>query len=97
MKHTKKWPTKTGKKIRICDMTDTHLINTINMIERRAKQETDNALSAAYRAEMFLTGEMALMSIENEIRHLEEEGLPPDELCPLYKDLVEEALDRDLI
>lgn len=34
-KQTKKWRTKDGRLIRICDMSDSHLVNTIQLIRKR--------------------------------------------------------------
>ena len=33
-KNTDVWTTQNGRNVRICDMTDTHLINTIEYLER---------------------------------------------------------------
>lgn len=38
-KQTRRWETKDGRKIRICDMNDGHLVNTINLVRRWAAQE----------------------------------------------------------
>jgi hypothetical protein len=33
------WITKSGQRIRVCDMEDSHLINSINMVNRSGKNE----------------------------------------------------------
>lgn len=46
-KQTKIWTTRDGERIRICDMTDTHLVNTINMLVRGAPGRYAHALNQA--------------------------------------------------
>lgn len=43
------WTTKCGTSIRVCDMDDNHLENTINFLERLAKKRKDAILLNAYR------------------------------------------------
>ena len=49
------WVTKTGKCIRIRDMSDSHLVNTIRFIERKALK-CGEAVLAVHRIESMLQG-----------------------------------------
>jgi hypothetical protein len=44
MSNLKKWTQKDGTKIRIKDMSDRHLVNTVNMLIRKADMERRDAL-----------------------------------------------------
>ena len=86
-KVTKKWTQKDGTKIRICDMSDSHLVSTIKML-KRSHQAT---ISAAYSFESTLSGEMACDAMESEIASLE--SVESD--CPLFEDLTDEFIRRN--
>ena len=85
---TKLWTTRDGSKIRICDMSDNHLLNTINMLRRSHRE----LLNSAYSREASLTGEMAQMMIESEIGMLESE----ESDHPLFESLIGDAVRRGL-
>ena len=85
---TKKWTTRDGTKVRICDMTDTHLSNAIKYLERLHQQ----TIADGYGVLSMMQGEMAITSIEAEIESLEEEG--PATVCALYEDLLNERERR---
>lgn len=88
-KVTKRWTCKDGRKIRICDMTDAHLQNTIAMLERNAPRIRESTIAAAYSLASMLQGEMASYYADQDIDRLEE---TPEEdfLHPLYDDLISE-------
>ena len=73
-------------------MSNEHLDNTIDLLERGAKVATNNAIKECERALTMLNGDMAQMSVESEINRLEEYGIEPDEITPLYTNL---TLERD--
>ena len=64
---TKTWTTKDGSKIRICDMDDEHLYNTITLLNKQSRMATSNAILTGYSMLGMLQGEMAIDSVEIEI------------------------------
>jgi phosphoribosylamine-glycine ligase len=88
-KVTKKWTMANGQKIRICDMTDTHLVNAIKMCEREHERAKATLLFPS-----FITGEEASWLAEQDYENFLASG--PEESFPLYEDLCEEAYRRGL-
>lgn len=87
-KVTKKWTTRDGTRVRICDMTNEHLVNTIKLCRRaheRAKEEIPYPT---------FCGEMAQFYAEREYDSFLESG--PEVAFPLYPDLLDEAYRRRL-
>jgi len=66
MKRT--WTTKDGRKIKIKELSNTHLINIYKMLARKH----DKAIDAACHFLAYLTGEMAIDCMENTLYNLEE-------------------------
>lgn len=87
-KCTKHWTCKDGTKVRICDMTHSHLTNTIAMLERVAKKHRDETLPLAYSAAATLQGEMASYYADQEICAIEEDEDGERFLPDIYWDLV---------
>jgi len=96
-KQTRKWKQKDGTKIRICDMSDLHLINTIDLLHRYAKAYKDCRLKSLHELELMFHSELALEDIENEIEFIldteDKEYIPAD---GMYETLVLELERRDL-
>lgn len=94
MSNRKMWTMWNGDKIRIKDMSDSHLLNTIAMLLRNATFRRMNAL-ACFPS---FNGEMAQFSAEQDWDNLNE--MSDEEYAmqtiPLYKDMIEEALHRKL-
>lgn len=95
---TRIWKCKDGRKVRVCDMTDSHLLNTIAMLERNASALLAQEISAAYSCLSMLQGEMATYYCERDIDRLEETS--PGEFLeatqPIYTHLCNEADRRKL-
>lgn len=93
-KQTKKWTMKNGTKIRICDMADSHLINTINLLRKHGENLRQQNLN------FFLncpppSGEMALMEFDKEFDFAcdaTEEDFVPE----IYFDMLDEAVRRGI-
>ena len=88
-KVTKQWTTRDGTRIRICDMTDAHLINTINMLKRAHVKETESAFAFAGMCR----GDMATYYADG----VAESMLHEESVHPLYDDLLADAERRGLV
>lgn len=90
---SKKWKMQNGELISICDMENQHLLNTIKLIERVAKQDEEYILS---HCSMF-SGEHAQMHADFIYSDVYENGYDPNNVHPLYDDLVKEAIERGIL
>ncbi len=91
-KQTARWKQKDGTFIRICDMTDTHLRNTIAMLER-ATERYDIAFAIAPNP---FRGDLAFDRMESaQDAILEGEAkTDPSDLYPIYAKLCAERNRR---
>ena len=87
--NTKKWKMRDGTKIRIKDMADTHIINTLAMLRRLHMKN----LNSLWGLASIIQGEIASDDLESCIMESEEEG--PSVSFPIYDDLEEEATRRN--
>ena len=60
------WTTKDGTQIKVCDMTDQHLFNTIRMLKRNARYKVTSTLEF-YCCTSGPRGDMAQLAFESEL------------------------------
>lgn len=91
-KKTKIWKTKTGARIRICDMTDEHLLNTINFLEQIGE---DNWNSELQKAKYLALGAVGMISFDQEVNEVLESSFL-DYIPDIYWDMLEDAQRRGI-
>lgn len=93
------WVTQDGRRIRISKMEDRHLINTINMLKRKAPQMIDRELNSLASCMSLVQGDMASDSLDSEFNHVA--GMSPEEylyqVIPCWERLLNEARKRRLL
>ena len=89
-KQTKLWTCKDGTRIRICDMTNAHLLNAIAFLDRH----TAGVETALVTAPNPFTGDIASDLFDQEQDTVLEEGLDPSDVTPLYDNLIAERERR---
>ena len=94
MKQTKLWTTKDGRKLRICDMEDSHLVNTIQLLQRTAEAERIRN-SVFYATCIGPTGDMAQVLFDQECDQVWQADWD-DYVHPIYPNMVKEAKSRGL-
>lgn len=94
----KHWTTRDGRRVRISEMTDSHLVNTLRFLKRQAVVWQSQYLLDGMSALSMLQGEMAIDSVESDMRRVE---MMDDEdfleaFAPAWLPLCEEAEKRGL-
>lgn len=87
-KETAYWTCKDGRRLRICDMDDRHLLNTIRFLER-ALEDRKACPPPSFQ------GEMAQFFADMEWEAMQE--LDTSDAYPIYDKLVADARRRGLI
>lgn len=93
-KRTKIWKTRDGKKIRVCDMDDAHLGNTIAFLERWAEWCQRIRLREALDLANGVTADMASYYAERDL-DLALQADWEDYVPEIYHDMVDELRDRN--
>jgi hypothetical protein len=81
-----------GTKIRIKDMTDEHLTNTLKMLDKNAVKMYLGYQAEGYRLLAGIRGEMAELCIESDLNSMTEEEFLPE----IWDDLLADAHRRGL-
>ena len=89
--NTKKWTTKEGKKIRIKDIEDKHLLNVICFLRRKAEFIHSGELLACMSINF--QGEQAQYEQDRFISNSSWEDYIPE----IYEDMIKEAKKRKLL
>jgi len=89
-KQTKLWTCKDGSWIRICDMTDSHLRNTIAFLERHTKMVEEMLVIAPNP----FNGDIASDLFDQRQDDVLENGLDPSEVCAYYDNFIIEQERR---
>ena len=91
-KQTKKWKMLSGQKIRICDMDDSHLENTINLLRRYAESENTRVVVGMLSVPP-LSGEIAQEEFDKDLEFVLKSTWE-DYVPKIYKSLVLEKERR---
>ena len=91
-KQTKKWKMLSGQKIRICDMDDSHLENTINLLRRYAESENTRVVVGMLSVPP-LSGEIAQEEFDKDLEFVLKSTWV-DYVPKIYKSLVLEKERR---
>lgn len=92
------WTTKDGRKIKITDMSDNHLINSIRLLRRVVGKMRLSHEFSGFSMLNFVNGEMAEIAIETALQ--QEIGMDDEEWLKHhtpYEELVDEAIRRDVL
>lgn len=95
-KVTKLWTCRDGTKVRICDMSNSHLRHSIAYLEHYASQKREASINNASRILSMVQGEMASLAAESAM----DEALDTEEsdyLPSIYYDLLKEQERRQQV
>jgi len=90
------WRTSDGREVRVGDMSDSHLLNAIRGIERRARDEYSDLVEDANERLERTTSEQGRDVIRAALEEISARGPDPVGLHPLYTTLTAERERRGL-
>jgi len=91
------WRTKEGKQIKIEDLTDSHLLNIIKMLERFTEDNYEDELAEAASFASSMHGDMSSYHAEQAFDEVGMKEPNPFKDYPIYLSLYAEAVKRGLI